>query len=287
MDAFDVHVEERVGIHAHAELPADDLAERHLVLASHRDEPLTERGVVRERNEVDESLLIVEKGGADRIGDEPRQPGIGLVEPAAKGDAIGLVGDLGGVERVEILEHRLAHERRVQRRDAIHLVRGEEGEVPHADRATAVLFDQRDGRELPHVAVTARAQRVQVLGVDQVDDLHVSREQALHERHRPLLEGLRQQRVVRVVEHRPRDLPRGVPRHAVHVHEQAHELGDADHRMRVVELDRDMVRERRELAILSLVTPHEVLQRCGREEDLLPEPELGARRRLVARVEHA
>ena len=128
---------------------------------------------------------------------------------------------------------------------------------------------------------------VEMQRVDEVDDLHVPRQQALDQRHRPGLERFRQQRVIRVVEHGRRDLPRELPRHVVHVDQQAHQFGDRDRGMRVVELDRHVVGERRELAVLRLVPAQEVLQRGRREEELLPQPQLVPGRRLVARIEHA
>ena len=122
--------------------------------------------------------------------------------------------------------------------------------------------------------------------VDEVDDLHVPRQQVLHQRDRPGLQRLGQQRVVRVVEDGRRDVPRELPRHLVHVDQEPHQLGDRDRRMRVVQLDRHVVGERRELAVLRLVPAQQVLQRRRREEVLLPQPQLVAGGRFVARVEH-
>jgi hypothetical protein len=44
--------------------------------------------------------------------------------------------------------------------------------------------------------------------------------------------------------------------------------------MRVVQLDRHVVGERHELAVLLLVPAQEVLQRSGSEEEFLPQPKL-------------
>ena len=55
------------------------------------------------------------------------------------------------------------------------------------------------------------------------------------------LQRLGQQRVVGVGEGRLRDRPGLVPGDAVLVDQEAHQLGDRDGRMRVVELDRDLV----------------------------------------------
>ena len=81
--------------------------------------------------------------------DEKRgQAGIGAMQPAAEGDAVGLVDDAVGIEAVQILEDGLAHQLGVQRRDAVDAMRAEEGEMPHAHVAAAVLVDQRERGEL-------------------------------------------------------------------------------------------------------------------------------------------
>ena len=122
--------------------------------------------------------------------------------------------------------------------------------------------------------------------VDQVDDLHVARQQPLHQRHRPALQRLGQQRVVGVGEGRLRDRPGLVPFEAVQVDEDAHQLRDGDRRMGVVELDRGVVAERADVAVLLDVAADEVEQRGGGEEIFLPQAQFLAGRRRVARIEH-
>jgi hypothetical protein len=86
--------------------------------------------------------------------------------------------------RSEVAEHRFLHQVGMQRRDAIHLVRAHEGEMRHADApARDILADQRDRGEQPVVASDARrAHGIQVVRIDAEDDLHVARQQALHQR---------------------------------------------------------------------------------------------------------
>ena len=68
----------------------------------------------------------------------------------------------------------------------------------------------------------------------------------------PLLERLGQQRVIGVGKGARDEAPRLVPRHAVLVVEEPHQLDDGDRRMRVVELDGDLVRESPPKSSLSL-----------------------------------
>ena len=68
---------------------------------------------------------------------------------------------------------------------------------------------------------------VEMRGIDEIDDLHVARQQPLHQRHRPGFERLRQQRMVGVGEGRLSDRPGLVPFDTVEVDENAHQFGDA------------------------------------------------------------
>ena len=96
----------------------------------------------------------------------------------------------------------------------------------------------------------APAGAVEVGRIDEIDDLHVARQQALHQRHRPALQRLGQQRVVGVGEGGLRDRPGLVPFEAVEVDQNAHQLGDRDRRMGVVELDGRVFAKRADVLVL-------------------------------------
>ena len=279
-------VENRIGVEGEPQLLGHQASERDLVRAADGGESLAKRRVVGQRRELGEPTGVVEDGRPDGVDNEAREARIRLIQPAAERDAVGLVHDAAGIERTEILEHRRAHEFRVQAGDTVHAMRAEKGEVAHAHVATAILLDQRHRRQPAGVVAAARTELIEVLGVEEVDDLHVPRQQAFHERHRPPFERLGQQRVVRVAEHRLRNVPREVPRHRVLVDEQPHQLRNRDRRMRVVELDRDVIGQRRQVAVLLKVPPQEVLERRRREKDLLPESQLVSGGGVVARVQH-
>lgn len=99
---------------------------------------------------------------------------------------------------MQVAEHRLAHQPRVQRRHAIDAVRADECQVAHAHPAAIVLVDQRHRAQQLEVMDVLGAQRIDMLGIEQVDDLQVPGQQALHQRHWPGLQGLGQERVVGV-----------------------------------------------------------------------------------------
>ncbi len=123
--------------------------------------------------------------------------------------------------------------------------------------------------------------------VDHVDDLHVPRQQAVEQLHRPALQRLRQQRVIGVAQGCLGDAPRVAPGIIVLIDQDAHQFGDRDRRMGVVELDRDVIGQRIQIGELLEMAADDVLQRRRGEEILLAQPQLLAGRRGVARIEHA
>ena len=80
-------------------------------------------------------MRIVEHALAERLDQQLRERGIGLEQPAAEGDAVGLVDDARRRGRGEIVEHGLAQQIGVQRRDAVDAMRADEGEMRPCARA--------------------------------------------------------------------------------------------------------------------------------------------------------
>ena len=158
VDALDLHVEQRVGIDAAmcsrsaiSAASATLLARRtrgELLLAARRRRRSAAKPSQRRRRRRAPPRPT-------RVDEQRGQAGIGLDQPAAEGDAVGLVDDAAGVERVEVAEHRLAHQVGVQRRDAVDLVRADEGERSPCARGGRRA--RRSARPTRAVARIARA----------------------------------------------------------------------------------------------------------------------------------
>ena len=246
-----------------------------------------EGGVVGEGVDVGEAVDIVEDTRPDRLDEQVGEAGIRLHQPAPHRDAVGLVVDAVGEELVEVAEHRFLHQLGVERRDAVHLVRADEGELAHANAPAVMLVDERQRGEEPGIGIQHLARLLQEAGVDLVDDLHVARQEPLHQPHRPAFERLGKEGVVGVADGAAGDRPGGVPRDAVEVDENAHQLGDRDRGMGIVELDRHLVGKVLDRAELLEVAADEVLERGGDEEILLAEAQLLAGRGRIRRIEDA
>ena len=212
VDALDVDVEQRIRIEADAQALGDDARQRDLVRAPHRGEALAQRGVARERGQRLERVGVVQHLRADRLDDQARQPGIGLVQPAAERDAVGLVDDAVADT---------AHAGRgtpCWRMSSVcsadtPLTRCEPTKARWPIRTWWPLFssisDTDDRKAASSRPSARRASRWRVSIA--IDDLHVPRQQPLHQRHGPALERLGQQRVIGVIEDRRGDRPRAGP----------------------------------------------------------------------------
>ena len=85
---------------------------------------------------------------------------------------------------------------------------------------------------------------------DLVDDLVHAGEELGERADGPLLQSLGQDGVVGVAHNLRHDVPGVIPLELLLVDEDAHELGDADHRVGVVELEDDLVRESRQIRLV-------------------------------------
>ena len=210
------------------------------------------------------------------------QAGVDLREPAAVIDAVGDKGKARGVQTADVLEEILLENVAVQRGDAVDDLAGGEAHVRHVHLA---LGDDEVAADALVVAELL-AEVIAPAAVDLADDLPDAGHLALNEALRPSLERLGHDGVVRVVKALGDNLPRLVPLEIILVHEDAHELGDHESRVRVVDLDDVMLGEVPDRAIPRAVGAHDALRRGGDEEILLAEAERLALQVIVRRIEH-
>ena len=216
------------------------------------------------------------------VGDEPREVGVRQQEPAPRRHAVGLVVEAAGELLGQVAQHGRPEQSRVERGDAVGAVRPDDRQVGHPDPLLRLLLDQADAADAVLVAGVARAHVVEEAAVHLVDDLEVPGQADLEEGDRPGLQGLGQQRVIGVGERPDGQVPRLVPAEPGLVQQDAHQLGDGQRRVGVVELDRDLVGQRVPVVAPAAEPRHDIGQRAGDQEILLDEPQaLAAGRRVV------
>jgi hypothetical protein len=123
-----------------------------------------------------------------------------------------------------------------------------------------MLVDQRQRGDAIRADLLALGDLSQVQRVDLIDDLHMPRQQPFHEADRPGLQRLGQQRVVGVGDGRPRQLQRGPQHELMLVHQDPHQLGHSQSRVRVIELHRHRLRQVGDGAVLHHMPADQILQ---------------------------
>ncbi len=281
-----MHVEHRCRIDDDAESRPNDGREPRLLRTLDGAEPCSKAGVLGQRPETREIREIADPRRPDPFADQGRQGRIGLVQPAARRDAVGDVDDPVREEPVEVREDGALHQRGVNLGHAVDVMTADGREMGHAQPAVAPLVHDRHTPWQIRIIGMLASHVVQKPLVDFVDDLEVARQDLREELDGPRLECFGHQRVVGVREGAARDVPGAGPLQPMHVDEQPHQFGDADRRMRVVQLDGDLVRQRIQVRVMDREAAQDVLERRADEEILLLEPKLAAHLGGVVRVQH-
>ena len=282
MDALDLDVEDHVGIDEDAAVRVDEIGEVALPLALDLRKLGQERFVRHMVVEARKLRRLLLPAVADRLVDEVRKLGVRGDEPATVRDAVRLVVELLWIIFVEEAQGVALQDVRMDRRDAVDAVAADDREARH------VHLPVLDDRQLAHHLLVVReapAHLFEMAAVDLLDDHVDARQERTEHVDRPLLQSLGQDRVVRVRHRLARDLPCLVPSESLFIDQDAHELGDGDRRMRVVDVDGDLVGELPEVHARENVVAHDALHARRHEEILLDETQSASLVRAVVRVE--
>ena len=272
MDAFDLAVEERIGIDALPARRRQPVGEAGLGRTLGLLEVGNKRRVVGQGEEVTELGQVRHPAVANRLGDQTSEVGVRQQEPAAWRDAVGFIVEALGKQIGEILYHGGAQQPGVDLGHAIGAVATDQRQVGHADLFDGALLDEAHAHDARLVARAAPPHVIQEAAVDLIDDLEVSGKHHFKEADRPLFQGLGQQRMVGVGQ-RPRgQIPGLAPAEPGLVQQDAHELGHGQRRVRVIELDGDLLRQGAPVIAPTAEARHDIGQRAGDQKILLGKP---------------
>ena len=224
---------------------------------------------------------------AQALVEQAGQRRVGLGQPAAGGDAVGLVVEAGGEDTRKVGKDRLRHQLRVQGRHTVDGVAHQHRQIGHPHAALARFVHQRYAAQQLGVVAVLLGHAGEETRVHVEDDLQVARQDAAHHLHRPGLQRLVHQRVVGVREDFLRMAPGGVPVEAVFVDQQAQQLGHGQHRVGVVEVDADLLGQLVEVVVGAQVAAQQVLHAGRAEEVFLVQAQLAAGRGGVVGVQNA
>ncbi|MNC09182.1 hypothetical protein D3C75_568010 [compost metagenome] len=114
VDSLDLHVEHRRRVDRHAQSLMNQVRQGFLAVQALLGKRLAECTFLGERFKGEQTLFrVVQHLGAKGIDQHRGQLGVGLIQPAAEGDAVGFVVDPLRVELVQFGEHRLTHQLRM------------------------------------------------------------------------------------------------------------------------------------------------------------------------------
>ena len=125
-----------------------------------------------------------------------------------------------------------------------------------------------------------------MIAVDQVDDLHMTRQHALHQPHGPGFKRFGEQGVIGVRQGIDGDFPGRRPLDAVFINQDAHQFRNGDRGMGVVELDGNMLGQIQQRVVNVQVSAQQILQRSRDKEKLLAQAQLLPGLVAVCRIQH-
>ena len=273
VETLRLDVEHRARVHRHALGPVEPVGQCFLICRLHFAELLEHRCVIREGQQLLKLGRILPEARADMLLQHRGEARIALQEPATEGDAVRLIIKLLRVELVEVMELRVLQDLRMQRGNTVRGMREMDVHMRHVDDIG--LVNDRERRILR----AGPCQRVELL-----NDRHQLRNDRIEVRTRPLLEGLREDRVVRVGAGLRDDLHRLLEVDAM-LAEQADELRDDHARVGVVDLDRRVVREIMVVAATCRALREDQLRAGGHHQILLVDTETTTGLVRIVRVE--
>ena len=127
-----------------------------------------------------------------------RERRVGHQQPAAWGDAVGLVAETLGIDFSQIFDRRCAQQPRVYGGDSVGAVRADDGQIGHANFPLRALLDEADALDATLVAEKPVPNRVEETPIDLQDNLQLTRQHDLKPCERPFFESFGQQGVIGV-----------------------------------------------------------------------------------------
>ena len=171
--------------------------------------------------------------------------------------------------------------------NAVDLVAGHHCQPRHAHPAAVGFIDDRDPRQQVVVARRHFLHHLEEVIVDFENQLQMARQDAPYHVQRPGFQRLAHLRVVGVGKHLLHHFPGVEPLEFVLVDQPVHQFGNRQHRVSVVEVNGDLVRQVVEGFMHQPMAVEDVLHRGRHQEILLPQPQLAPGGGRVVRIQHA
>jgi hypothetical protein len=240
--ALDLDVEDGVQLDDETHLLADQLGQALFVVTLDTCANLPRTPChPRELLEFTELVQVGHPLVTDAAGDKRREGRVGLEQPAALGDAVGLVVETFWEHAVEIRHHGGFQQFAVKSRDTVGRVASQNSQLRHADLRVVPSSNKdmrrRRSKSPGYLAATSLRKRALMSWM-----ISKCRAKALAKRARGhVLERFGQKSMVGVGQSADGDVPSFFPSQAFLIHQHTHQFSHRDGRVGVVHLDGDRI----------------------------------------------
>ena len=286
MDALDLYVVQRVRIDRNAGDLLYIVREFLLVGDFYRLKLSHEIVMGGERLELPQGIQPHAPIRAQMPVDEAGESGICQRQPAARCNAVGAINKPARQQFVKISEYGFLQQLRVQFGNAIDFVARQHTEMCHAHTPPAVFVDDGNTAQQIVVAGVRGTYMVEKQFVDVVNDLHVTGQYPFQEIDRPRFQGFGHQGVVGVRENARTQAPRQRPWNMMYIHQQAHQFGNRNGRVGIIEMNSHFIRQLLHTGMFLEIASQQILQRSADEEVFLAQAQFAAQCAGVVRVQH-
>ena len=266
VQSFCLNVEQTVGVDLYALFSESVFRKLFFFNLFYLGKPFQHRFVVFERLKLRKFGSVFHETFPDTVDQKRRKLFVGLAKPSSVSDAVRNVGKLFGINVVEILENTVFDNLAVKRGNAVYFVRGDHGKVCHSH--LPVREDRHSFDLIPVARITLPHLPAETL-IDLLDNGVNSRQASFDKIFLPFFERFAHNGMVRVCHRSRHDIPGIVPRKTVFVHQKSHHLGDAERRMRIVDMDRREIGKGVNIVVSADMPVDDVLQGRRNEKILL------------------
>ena len=234
------------------------------------------------RNTIISSLGILSEITADKLVEHTCQSRVSSIEPSSVNYTVGNVGKLPRSHLIEIMEDSLLKNIAVERRNAVYVMRANDGKVSHS--YLVIRNDSHSGDSVPVTGIEVPKVSSKS-SVNLVNNHKDSGKLHSEEVYSPALKRLGKNGMVGIRNSLYNHAPSIVPSVGIYVHKYTHKLGDSKSGMCIVDMNRNLVLETVKRAVLSEVVADNGLKRCGNKEILLSETKKLTLIIIICRIE--
>ena len=202
VDSLDLDIKQSGGVDGNVCGVFDMLGKANFVGILNLSPLLLELLVIRELLNLVQGGKVLEESISTSLGsNELTQARVGLVQPSARGNTVGDIGELvGAIDLDEILEDGGLDKIGVKLGHTVHLVRANDSKECHPDHLGLRLLNNGNPREEITVIGELLLYLLQEVEVNIIDDLEMSGKEMLDQAYRPLFKSLRENGMICVTE---------------------------------------------------------------------------------------